>query len=211
MATSQSTQTGGELKHLYYFYAFELPFRYSDHEYIIIKIGVTQSPGNRLYNFEHAFDKQFSDNEFKCRFAFKHSENAATTIELAKQHPKFLFIVPFKSQDRSDSNTGEKNVRGLLGLPIINNFTREFKDSVSYPDDLEKHCGLTEWVVCRSETAETIRGKFRSGELSGNVEGKHWDQWSSFVSKLTQILPHIQTASVKVTFQDKNVQVLFHS
>ena len=112
--------------------------------------------------------------------------------------------MPFKSQDKSDSNTGEDCLRGLLGLPIINDFTREFKDSVPDPTLLEKQCGLTEWVVCRRETARRVRARFISGDLSGNkkdAEGKYWDRWPSFILSLRQILPNISTSSVEVTFQ----------
>ena len=193
-----------------YFYAFELPFKYSNQEYIIVKIGATKNPASRLYNFEHAFNKQTSNNEFKCLFGFKQNDDAVTTIEKAKRHPKFLFIVPFKSQDKGDSNTGEDCLRGLLGLPIINDFTRKFKDSVPDPNLLENQCGLTEWRVCRRETAQRVRARFVSGDLSGNTEdaeGEYWDQWPSFVSSLRQILPNISTSSVEVTFQHKSEHV----
>ena len=193
-----------------YFYAFELPFKYSDQEYVLVKIGATKSPGSRLYNFEHAFNKQTSDNEFKCLFGFKQNDDAIATIAKAKQHTKFMFIVRFKSQDKSDTNTGEDCLRGLLGLPIINDFTRVFKDSVPDPHLLEKQCGLTEWRVCRRETVQRVRARFVSGELSGNMEdaeGKYWDRWPSFVLSLRQILPDIPISSVKVAFQHKSDHV----
>ena len=193
-----------------YFYAFELPFKYSDQEYVLVKIGATKSPGSRLYNFEHAFNKQTSDNEFKCLFGFKQNDDAIATIAKAKQHAKFMFIVRFKSQDKSDTNTGEDCLRGLLGLPIINDFTRVFKDSVPDPHLLEKQCGLTEWRVCRRETVQRVRARFVSGELSGNMEdaeGKYWDRWPSFVLSLRQILPDIPISSVKVAFQHKSDHV----
>lgn len=200
-----------ETFHKDYFYAFELPFKYSNQEYIIVKIGATKNPGSRLYNFEHAFNKQTSNDEFKCLFGFKQNDDAVTTTAKAKRHPKFLFIVPFKSEDKGDSNTGEDCLRGLLGLPIINDFTREFKDSVPDPNLLEKQCGLTEWRVCRRKTAQRVRARFVSGDLSGNTEdaeGKYWDQWPSFVLRLRQILPNISTSSVEVTFQHKSGHVL---
>lgn len=193
-----------------YFYAFELPFKYSDQEYVLVKIGATKSPGSRLYNFEHAFNKQTSDNEFKCLFGFKQNDDAIATIAKAKQHAKFMFIVRFKSQDKSDTNTGEDCLRGLLGLPIINDFTRDFKDSVPDPHLLEKQCGLTEWRVCRRETVQRVRARFVSGELSGNMEdaeGKYWDRWPSFVLSLRQILPDIRISSVNVAFQHKSGHV----
>ena len=193
-----------------YFYAFELPFKYSDQEYVLVKIGATKSPGSRLYNFEHAFNKQTSDNEFKCLFGFKQNDDAIATIAKAKQHAKFMFIVRFESQDKSDTTTGEHCLRGLLSLPIINDFTRDFKDSVPDPHLLEKQCGLTEWRVCRRETVQRVRARFVSGELSGNMEdaeGKYWDRWPSFVLSLRQVLPNILTSSVKVTFQHKSGHV----
>ena len=190
-----------------YFYAFEIPFEYGDQECSIIKVGASDKPGRRLYRFGSAFDRQTTIDEFKCKFKFQQVEDPAITVAKAKQHPRFLFVVAYKPHSNSDRKTGEDCLRGLLGLPIIDDFTRDFRDSVPQPEILENQCGLTEWVVCRRETAQRVRARFISGELSGNMEdtdGKYWDPWLKLVHKLKETLPNIPTASLEVAFKHNN-------
>ena len=80
-----------------YYYAFKLPFICSDPNYLIIKVGITRSPGRRLYDISTAFDKQTSKDEFKCNFGIKYNDSAARTISKVKEDgSKFLFIVACK-------------------------------------------------------------------------------------------------------------------
>ena len=187
-----------------YFYAFEIPFECGEQQCSIIKVGASDKPGRRLYRFGSAFDRQTSTDDFKCKFVFQQVEDAAKTIAKAKEHPRFLFVVAYKPHSHSDRKNGEDCLRGLLGLPIIDDFTRDFRDSVPFPEILENQCGLTEWVVCRRETVQRVRARFVSGELSGNVEdgdGKYWDPWLMFVHKLKEALPNIPTASLEIAFK----------
>jgi len=89
-----------------YYYAFKLPFVCSDPNYQIIKVGITRSPGRRLYDISTAFDKQISKDKFKCNFGIKYNDDAAKTISKAKEDgSKFLFIVACKVSPKDGKPT----------------------------------------------------------------------------------------------------------
>jgi len=185
-----------------YYYAFKLPFVCSDPNYLIIKVGITRSPGRRLYDISTAFDKQTSKDEFKCNFGIKYNDSAARTISKAKEDgSKFLFIVACKvSRKDGKPKIGEDKLRGLLGQPITHDFTHKLLESVPDPDRLKKSCGLTEWVICRREHAENVRRAFKLNKLDGNTD-KCWDSWHSLVKELMKYLPDTKLI---FTFEHKN-------
>jgi len=179
-----------------YYYAFILPFVCSDPNYLIIKVGITRTPGTRLYNISTAFDKQISRDDFKCNFGIKKNDSAARTISKAKEdHSKFLFIVACKVSPKDGKpKIGEDKLRGLLGQPITDDFIHKVLESVPHPCRLKSNCGPTEWVICRRRFAENVRRAFKSNKLDGNTD-KCWDSWHSLVKEFMNYLP-----DTKLTF-----------
>ena len=185
-----------------YYYAFKLPFRCSDPNYLIIKVGITRSPGRRLYDISTAFDKQTSKDEFKCNFGIKYNDSAARTISKVKEDgSKFLFIVACKVSPKDGKpKIGEDKLRGLLGQPITYDFIHKLLESVPHPHRLKSNCGPTEWVICRREHAENVRRAFKLNKLDGNTD-ERWDSWHSLVKELMKYLPDTKLI---FTFEHKN-------
>jgi len=176
-----------------YFYAFVLPFDYSDSpSHRLIKVGHSYDPGQRLYQFGNAFDKQAPRDDLKCNFGIKRGDSAAETIRKGRECSKFLFIVACRG---SEDWRGEDSLRGLLGQPILNDFISTFLKSVPDPDSLKKDCALTEWVTCTEGNVTTVRGAFMSNQLNGNTGDECWDSWLSLVEKLKTILPDTPIAT----------------
>ena len=76
----------------YYYYAFELPFKCTDPNYRIIKVGLSEMPGKRGCDISSGIDKQTSNEDFKCNFSVTYGDNATTTIGKAE-----LFEIPICS------------------------------------------------------------------------------------------------------------------
>ena len=192
-----------------YYYAVELPFKCSNRNYRIIKVGKVHkqdSPGGRLYNISHGLNIQTSINDFKRNFGIRQLDNAAETIRKAKVCAKFLFVVACRRpDDNKDIGLGEKGLRELLGQPIADKFVHRYLNSIPYPGAFKTNCGPTEWVVCTATTAERVRQEFVPDKLDGNSGGDDdcWDSWFSLVKELKRILG---IASVKFGCGDRTVQ-----
>jgi len=131
-ATPKSAIKRRSDKDVDYFYAFVLPFDYSDSpSHRLIKVGHSYDPGQRLYQFGNAFDKQAPSDDLKCNFGIKRGNSAVETIRKARECSKFLFIVACRKSE--DWKRGEDSLRGLLGQPILNDFISTFLKSVPDP------------------------------------------------------------------------------
>ena len=169
-ATPKSAIKQFSYKNMDYFYAFVLPFDYSDSpSHRLIKLGYSYDPGQRLYQFGNAFDKQSPSDDFKCNFGIKQGDSAAETIQKARECSKFLFIVACRGSE--DWKRGEDSLRGLLGQPILNDFISKFLRSVPDPDCLKKDCALTEWVTCTEGNVQKVRRAFTSNQLNSDTGG----------------------------------------
>ena len=180
----------------YDYYAFQLPFKYTDPNYRIIKVRLSETPGKRGSDISSGIDKQTSNEDFKCNFSITYGDNATTTISEAKSCLKFLRVVACKGE-KSDCERREDRLRCLLGLQVANDFINQLLSSIPEPDRLKRSCGTTEWVICTSRTAKGVRQEFTSNNLDRNTEGddKCWDKPDSLVEELKKHLPEIQKAS----------------
>ena len=91
-------------------YVFVLPLDYSDYpSHRLIKQGHSHDPGQRLYQFGNAFDKQSLSDDLKCNFGIKQGNNAEETIRKAQKCSKLLFIVACRGSE--DWKRGEDSLR----------------------------------------------------------------------------------------------------
>ena len=52
-------------------------------------------------------------------------------------------------------------------------------------------CGLSEWVLCRTKTVETVQKAFRAGRLDSSCRNNTWETWQPFVGRLRSVLQHV--------------------
>ena len=62
-------------------------------------------------------------------------------------------------------------------------------------------CGLSEWVLCRTGTVETVQEAFQAGRLDGSCTNDTWESWPPFVGRLQSVLSmSVEPINVELEF-----------
>ena len=176
-------------------YAVELPFTCSDN-YKIVKVGASNRPGRRLVDIKQAFNAQSECTDFHClgEFPITRDMTNEEVIEFTKFEPEVLFIakywVPAGRVVEAERHESEQQIRNAIGRPASREFTNAFLCSVRDPYRVKTVCGLSEWILCKDEVVQAIKGAFCNGQLDGDTmksKEKVWGSWRGFVDKLKHV------------------------
>lgn len=162
-----------------YLYAFILPFAYSDRSSVIVKVGHTTQPAQRLQQHKNNLGKI----PIQCHFPDFGSSEEGHCIKVCKENETILFLVNMNVT--VDIERVERCVRALIGSPITNSALDVFR---SLTDGQRKKCNETEWVVSKMKTCEVIQREFRDGNFEYISPGSNPGE--QFLSSLANATGH---------------------
>ena len=134
----------------------------------VVKVGHSISdPAGRLHEIMGVFN-QLGIKEDLLQDV-KEADTPETAIQKAKLHRNGCIIFIMKvAGTKKEIEKAEENIREVLEpSPLGNDFTDTFKSHFDKEKKaaLEKHTGMTEWILADSEIIARLQMKFCSGQL----------------------------------------------